>query len=296
MLSILSALARSRVLILSTILTLMILSLIPISPAIASTTTVVGDIPGSYGVTSDGAATYTIPISLPRGSGGLTPSIALVYNSQSGTGDAGYGWDLSGFSDITRCNKTIDSDGSTEAIQLASTDDYCLDGQLLRLKSDGVTYDTEEQQFDSITATNGTNGPDHFEVVGPNGTTYEYGNTPDSKILATGTSTVRVWALDRVTDASGNYYTIQYQNNDTTTGDFWPLTITYTENAEGNYPQHTVTFGWTPRADTSVQTGYLRGSLNSQTQLLSSITVAYNGTQNLTYILGYQTDPTNFRN
>ncbi|MGH7241302.1 MAG: SpvB/TcaC N-terminal domain-containing protein, partial [Candidatus Saccharimonadales bacterium] len=94
-------------------------------PVEASTITV-GTMPGNLGVTPTGAATSTIPIALPRGAGGLTPSIALIYNSQSGSGAAGWGWTLSGLSAITRCPKTIADDGVTQAVQLQSTDDYCL--------------------------------------------------------------------------------------------------------------------------------------------------------------------------
>ncbi|MGB9428890.1 MAG: SpvB/TcaC N-terminal domain-containing protein, partial [Gammaproteobacteria bacterium] len=263
--------------------------MLPAFPAYASTP-VVGTIPGSFGVTPTGAATYSIPIGVPRGSGGLTPTISLVYNSQSGSGAAGWGWTLSGLSAITRCNKTIDDDGVTQAVQLQSTDDYCLDGQ--RLRTTGTdTYDTELRQYDQITATSGTNGPDHFEVQTKSGTTYEYGNTADSKILATGTSTVRVWALDKVTDANTNYYTITYQNNDTTTGDYWPLTIAYTGNTTaGTSPDHTITFSWTPRSDSTVQTSYLHGTIISQTQLLSTITVSYNSATAFTYALAYNTE------
>ena len=115
-------------------------------PAQASVAAV-GTIPGSFGVTPTGAATYAIPIRVPRGSGGLTPSITLVYNSQSGSGAAGWGWTLAGLSAITRCNKTIDDDGVNQAVQLTSNDDYCLDGQ--RLRSTGAdTYDTELRAYD----------------------------------------------------------------------------------------------------------------------------------------------------
>ncbi|MHB8405745.1 MAG: PKD domain-containing protein, partial [Gammaproteobacteria bacterium] len=264
-------------------------------PAQASTL-VVGTIPGSFGVTPTGAATYAVPIAVPRGSGGLTPSIGLIYNSQSGEGAAGYGWTLSGLSAITRCPKTIDDDGVTQAVQLNVNDDYCLDGQ--RLRSTGTnTYDTELRQYDQITATNGTNGADHFEVQTKDGSTYEYGNTADSKILATGTSTVRVWALDKVTDANHNYYTITYQNNDTSTGDYWPLSIQYTGNTlKPSSPDHTIAFSWTPRSDSTVQTSFLQGSLISQTQLLSGITVSYNGATAFTYTLQYQTDSGTGRN
>ncbi|MGH8321664.1 MAG: PKD domain-containing protein [Gammaproteobacteria bacterium] len=271
--------------------------MLPALPVQASTTAV-GTIQGSFSVTPTGAATYTIPIAVPRGSGGLTPSIALVYNSQSGSGAAGWGWTLSGLSAITRCALTIDDDGSTRAVQLTtgdSGDDFCLDGQRLRNANGGVygasgtTYDTELRSYALITS-NGTagNGPSYFTVQTKDGKTYEYGNTADSKILATGTSTVRVWALDKVTDANSNYYTITYQNNDTTTGDYWPLTLSYTGNTQaGTSPLHTLTFSWAPRADVAVRTSFMAGTLISQTQLLTGLTVSYNGTATFTYSLYY---------
>ncbi|HET7396408.1 MAG TPA: SpvB/TcaC N-terminal domain-containing protein, partial [Gammaproteobacteria bacterium] len=229
-----------------------ILTLASLVPAMgAQGATVVGSLPGSFGVSATGAATYSIPIALPRGSGGLTPSIALVYNSQSGSGAAGYGWTLSGLSAITRCNKTIHDDGSTEAVTLTASDDYCLDGQrliLISTNSTSSTYDTEIRSYSRITTAGGTNGPASFTVQTKDGETWEYGNTTDSKILATGTSTVRVWALDKVTDTNGNYYTITYQNNDTTTGDYWPLSIAYTGNTTVNSPLHTIQFDWVPRS------------------------------------------------
>ncbi|RMH41083.1 MAG: hypothetical protein D6689_11935 [Deltaproteobacteria bacterium] len=42
-----------------------------------------------------GAATYRIPIVVPRGAGGVQPKLALTYSSQRTRGDAGYGWELS---------------------------------------------------------------------------------------------------------------------------------------------------------------------------------------------------------
>lgn len=283
--------------------------ILPALPANASTTAV-GTLPGSFGVTPSGAATYTIPIALPRGSGGLTPSIALAYNSQSGSGAAGWGWTLAGLSTITRCNKTIDDDGVTQAVQLQSTDDYCLDGQRLRITNGGAeggnqtTYDTELRGYSQITSYTGspTGGPSYWTVQTKNGSTYEYGNTLDSKIYATnpggGAQTaVRVWALDKVTDANTNYYTITYQNNDTTTGDYWPLSILYTGNAGASAtPLHKVMFGWTPRSTQTIQASFIHGTLVTQTQLLSTITVSYNGGTNFIYTLTYQSDPATFRN
>lgn len=44
---------------------------------------------------SSGALTHSIPIRVPPGPGGLSPSLALSYSSRSGDGVAGVGWDLS---------------------------------------------------------------------------------------------------------------------------------------------------------------------------------------------------------
>ena len=279
-------------------------SLLAAFPMQTSASTAVGTSPGSFGVTPTGGATYSIPINVPRGAGGLTPSIGLVYNSQSGEGAAGYGWTLSGLSAITRCNKTIDDDGSTEGITLTANDDYCLDGQRLRSTGSDI-YDTEIRSFERITAntnSGATGGPSYWTVESKDGTTYEYGNTTDSKIFATNpsggaTTTVRVWALDKVKDASGNYYTLTYQNNNATTGDYWPISIQYTGNtAASTSPLHSITFSWSPRSVTTVQTSFVHGTLITQTQLLSEITVSYNGTTTFAYNLQYQNDPATGRN
>jgi hypothetical protein len=64
--------------------------------------TTVGRTAGSFAVNSAGAATYTIPIWAPPGPNGLQPSVALAYNSQSGNGYVGVGWNISGLSSIYR--------------------------------------------------------------------------------------------------------------------------------------------------------------------------------------------------
>ena len=60
----------------------------------------VGKIPMTSSVSPSGARLYSIPIQAAAGYD-LVPKISLSYNSQSGIGDAGWGWNVAGVSAIT---------------------------------------------------------------------------------------------------------------------------------------------------------------------------------------------------
>jgi len=62
----------------------------------------------------------------------------------------------------------------------------------------------------------------------------EYGNTGDSRIEAQANPpqsnpTVRVWALNKISDKKGNYLTVTYAE-DNANGDFYPIKIEYNWN------------------------------------------------------------------
>ena len=57
---------------------------------------VVGMVDGQFQVAPSGAATYTIPLKIPKGISGVQPDLALTYNSQGSNGLLGVGWSLSG--------------------------------------------------------------------------------------------------------------------------------------------------------------------------------------------------------
>jgi hypothetical protein len=56
--------------------------------------------------------------------------------------------------------------------------------------------------------------------------TFEYGNTDDSKIEAQGKSIVRLWAVNKITDASNNAINYIY-NEDNTKGEYTLQRINY---------------------------------------------------------------------
>jgi len=109
-------------------------------------TVAIGTTAGQFAVSESGAATYSIPIAVAPGVNGLQPNLALTYNSQGGDGHLGVGWGLAGLSSITRCPKTIATDGIREPINydnvtdpFTGNDAFCLDGQRLVPVSGGLT-------------------------------------------------------------------------------------------------------------------------------------------------------------
>ena len=65
---------------------------------------IVGKTPSNQSVSSTGAFTYNIPIDLPQGINGSTPSVSINYSSQGGNGIVGFGWGIAAGSSISRVN------------------------------------------------------------------------------------------------------------------------------------------------------------------------------------------------
>src|SRR6185312_6893228 len=98
--------------------------------------------------------------------------------------------------------------------------------------------------------TSGT-GPTYFKVWLRSGRTLEFGNTADSRVQPAGT-TVRSWALNKITDTAGNYLTVTYNSatgtDRTTNGEIYPVRIDYTGNATASLATYnSVQFGYTAR-------------------------------------------------
>ena len=285
-------------------------------PALAD----VGRITASYKVDSLGDFEYTIPISLPPGPHGVTPQIALAYDSESEipsydgpkgveldvTGSsspdvipAGAGWVLTGLSMIERMPSTYTEDGSALGYQYKATDQYALDGNRLRLTSSGdygeddSTYQTEIADFSQATA-HGTTayGPSYWTVQRKNGLTYEYGNTPDSQVLepSGASGEIREWLLDKVSDEYGNSYTISYGAGASgSSGIAVPTKISWTPASQGSSSyNYTASFTYITPVSSDKSSGFtLAGGTIENDSLLSSISISYLGTPVRYYQLSY---------
>ncbi len=146
----------------------------------------VGITTGQLSVSLTGGATYQIPIAVPSGINGVVPQLSLVYNSQGGNGAAGYGWNLSGISSITRIPTTKFHDGFIDGVDFDSNDRFALDGQRLILKSgtygkNTAVYETENFSNIKIVSYGDMGQPAaYFKVFFPNGNVAIYGGTADS--------------------------------------------------------------------------------------------------------------------
>jgi hypothetical protein len=243
------------------------------APSLAQT--VAGVTPGALSVEESGAATYTVPIAVPPGTGGMEPSLSLVYSSQGANGLLGVGWGLGGLSVIHRCPATLVQDGFIDGVDYDANDKFCLDGQRLVAVSGtygaaGTEYRTEIDGFAKIVSygTAGA-GPASFTVWTKSGQVMEYGNTADARIEGQGIADVRLWAVDKIADTVGNYLTVSYFE-DSVFGEYRPTRIDYTGNAGvGLSPSHSVQFSYQARSD-PIQL-YAAGGKVQTTQRLTNV-------------------------
>jgi RHS repeat-associated protein len=212
----------------------------------------------SFGHDGAGGLAYTIPVEVPPGTAGMTPALALSYSSSVGNGQMGVGWGIQGLQVIERCPSNLYTSNVVVGVRLDWMDRFCLNGK--RLVSitpgslyglDGTEYRTEVESFTKVISHGSFGaGPAWFEVWMRDGTILEFGNTEDSKIGAPGTNVVRLWALNKLRDRWGNYYTVSY--NRYATGEYTPLRIDYTGNANVPLaPYNSVQFTFETRPDPS---------------------------------------------
>lgn len=219
---------------------------------------------------SGGAASYSIPINLPPGINGIVPEISINYNSASGKGLLGFGWHISGTSEIRRGNKNHVFDGWPDAVNLTSNDRLFLDGQGMypynggNLQSQSL-YKTQQESFQRIEML--TSGG--FEVQEKNGLKRLYGINNDRRINLSpgqGQSNVPyVWLLERVVDINGNYIEYEY-DNDSYKNEAPIKKIRYTGNIEETYsPLAEIEFKYAGRTDISKV--YVAGNNVEQTKI-----------------------------
>ena len=266
---------------------------------------VVGAIGGTVNVSALGGAVYSIPIEVLPGKDGMQPSLNVTYNSQTGNGLLGYGWNLTGISAITRCDRTIYHDNNpiignsyTVGDGVNFVDDrFMLDGQRLLSVSSNIPYGqtnclyrTEVDNISKIISLGGDGqNPEKIKVWTKDGLIMEYGYTANSQLIYRN-DTVAMWMVNRISDYNGNYMTYTYDNtNNHCRIDY----IDYT--GCGNVqPIYRVKFNYINRND--IEYHYLYNQKIVSDVLLESISVKYNSAEVYKYTFTYDDiNPTNGR-
>ncbi len=181
----------------------------------------VGTTAASLEVSPTGALTYAIPIAIPPGIGDTAPGISLAYSSHSGNGIAGWGWNITGLSAITRTGTSLAHEGFVSGVDFQLNDRFALDGQKLVVTSGqngrpNSKYTTESYSNLKVVAY-GTNkngehcGPEYFKVFHPDGTIATYKNVIVGKVY---NNEVAEWPIHQMEDVQGN--SINYFYHETT--------------------------------------------------------------------------------
>ncbi|MCH8535624.1 MAG: FG-GAP-like repeat-containing protein, partial [Flavobacteriaceae bacterium] len=279
------------------------------SPSPTGNSSEPGNTPGELSVSASGGASYDIPIQVPDGINGVHPELYLSYNSQSGNGTAGYGWNVGPLSSINRISNTLFHNDEVKGVNLEG-DSYMLDGERLMLVSGnygsaGSIYETENESNLRVEAigciwhgglNNGNGaceGPRNFKVYYPDGSIAMYGlsendGEADFNHRARNGET---WAISYYITPTGNKITYRYRSSTTRIGlqkiDDRSLFI-----SQINYgyvddePTSTINFSYSRRERRS-EFYYIRARKYTNRLLLKGISVFNNNSRYRNYELDY---------
>ncbi|MBW1653840.1 hypothetical protein GSY47_00445, partial [Flavobacterium quisquiliarum] len=249
----------------------------------------VGLTEGELSVSLTGAANYKIPIAVPPGIKGVVPQVSLVYNSQGGNGIAGYGWNISGVSTISRVPSTKFHDGVIDPVDFNTLDRFAFDGQRLLIKngtsgiygSNETLYETESFSNIKITSygthPNGVNyGPAYFVVEYPDGSKAYYGNSVDSRSLLE-------WAITYWENPQG----VRINYNYTATNNVLDISSIKYGTLSSSTPVNEIQFSYSTRK--RPEQSYVGNQNILKNNILNNIKVFSNGVGYRNYFLEYET-------
>ena len=258
----------------------------------------VGVTEGQLSVSLSGGANYTIPIAVPPGINGVVPQISLTYNSQGVNGIAGYGWNISGVSTISRIPATKFHDNVIDAVDFNALDRFALDGQRLIVKNDtsGVyganetVYETES--FSNIKVTSfGINpsgakyGPAYFLVEYPDGSKAYYGNSADSR-------SVTDWAITYWENSQGVRMSYNYSASENVFNNVLNIISIKDGSVITSTPINEIRFKYNTRK--RAEQAYVGGQSITQNTILKEINVVGNGVGFRNYILDHEATSLNY--
>lgn len=270
---------------------------IPSLKAAISTANSIGTPHGQFEVSATGGATYSVSIECPIGVGGMQPDIALSYNSQGGYGLAGFGFNISGLSVISRGQKNRFYDEEVTGMTYCEEDPLYIDGKRLILYKGhqgeiGSSYSIEGAPYGGATIRG--NGDDIWmDVWFQDGSKYEYGRTDNSRLsYSTKYRAKRIysWYINRAEDVCGNFMTYTYGKKNLTV---YPIEIKYGGNSNaGTLANNAVKFYY-DTLDKSPQSFVVEDAKGDISIRLSEIKTRSGNSLYRSYALSYNTSSDN---
>lgn len=153
-----------------------------------------------------GSGTYAVPIAVPEGRRGLTPSLTLSYSTGAGNGPFGLGWSVAPPAVRRKTDKGIPTyDDELDTFVVSGWEDLVpIGGGEYRPRVD--TAFARIRHVRSATE-------DHWIVVRPDGLRHVYGADASSRVYdeSTGRHRVLAWYLSETQDACGNRILYSYK-------------------------------------------------------------------------------------
>ena len=240
----------------------------------------VGCVPYEESISPSGGRIYTIPFAFSPLSE-FPPQTGLMYNSQAGEGNAGYGWSINGISMISLTNKTQYYHGDNAAANINSQDHvYALDGNVLVQNDDSTTsteypLETAQGHILAMPIENEDGVVIQFQVLYPDGRRAVYGNPLSDETQVT-------YPIISVEDYQGNQIFYSYR---TLSPSCLPSQISYKHKDHTSYLGQ-ITFTYKNRQKTYNK--YISGDIYPYTLVLDKVETRSQGYLLATYELSHE--------
>ena len=241
---------------------------------------------GDFGVDElTGAFSYSYPIKLPPGRGGLQPDLALQYNHQlKNVGSmTGYSWHLN-IPYVQRDNRFgVDEIYSHNSFLLSLNGGSELVPISVNGSGQGTYGKRIENDFSKIELTT----QNKWLVTDKFGTLYTFGTSTSTRVVnPTDSTKIFKWMLEEVRDTNDNFIRYEYYKD---SNQIYPKKIFYTGHAstDGVFVIEFKPFDGSPTENNVVTTSYESGFEVKTKFLLDSIDVKIDGTLKISHDLQY---------
>ncbi len=272
-------------------------------------------ITGRFFVDGNGNSNYSVPLKLPPSVSRVGVHLSLNYNSAFLNTYVGFGWRLSGFSQVSLCSQNYFFDQAwsntrTNNANLYGRNRFCLDGQRLVAingvyGADGSTYHTETFNGKRIKSVGSCgNGPCYFQVFDSRGNQRTYGKSSNSHLVVRSTvgnpsEDILTWALDEIIDPDGRKVDFSYNQGAQFDNTLYPAAITYgVFSANDTKGMRKITFNYNSGPRMTQQNRYMALTTiqTQQQKLLQNIVSSIDGKTVTVYSLKHEYNSFSRRN